>query len=61
MRFIRCWHCGKRIYEGEECFRQRGHATFYCSTRCYALDTKEVEMLIMSDKMLKEDEMIEFR
>lgn len=54
MKNIRCWYCGKNIHKGEKCFRQRGHAAFYCSIRCYALDTKELEILTMSDKVLKE-------
>lgn len=56
MKNVRCWHCGKKIHEGEECFKQRGHVAFYCSIRCYALDTKALEILTLSDELLKEDE-----
>lgn len=44
-RYVRCNHCNKRIYFGEEVFRFKGYCGVYCSDECFADAFGEVQEL----------------
>lgn len=57
-KYVRCDHCGKRIYEGEISIRDKTHPAFYCSYRCCALEQKFAKEVAVTDEVLKEDNLV---
>jgi len=46
--FIKCDHCGKKIYVGDPIYTIPGRCGTYCSAECYATETADIDELTLS-------------
>lgn len=44
-KYIKCDHCGNRIYFGDELYKFAGYAGLFCSAECFADSYGEVQEL----------------